>query len=306
VIDTLEGGFRGPAVDAAILRAFREVVPGRVQVKADYAESGCELREQKWTGEVPGLGVVTVNTDGYVRLGRSLPIIKQMLAGEDPAGWHNNNVLTCDEVNATVAGLLDRAYSKLPWLEPEASPFVPTRADVVYQRPVKSSYATISALKGAVKPTRGGCAWFDNKQGVPTGIRFLGQVVSHRVYDKGLEALAERYQNVVRSEEQLRRGSSGLDRIWLQGETRFSMAECREVLNERYLDVAYGESVDVSELIRQGNDTQALLVMCPEYQSVYKERVKRSGYYAMMRKVREYRAMSVPDDLRVPEEAWQD
>lgn len=79
-----------------------------------------------------------------------------------------------------------------------------------------------------------------------------------------------------------------------------------EILNDRYLEVAYGDELDVVPLIREGRDTMALLVLHPELMEEYRGRVKRSGFYKMKKQVREYRATAIPDDMRVPEDAWQE
>lgn len=311
MIDTLEGGFLGPALDLrspsgwAIVEDFRRAGSGRVKVACYSDEEGPQVSPSSWTTRVDGLGTVTLNVDGYVRIARSLCKTRQDLDGMPEECWNNHEVLSAEVVNKTVGDLIERAYEKFPFLDEAEHHFKPSRADVVYQRPVASSYATIKALQGATKPTAGGCAWFDNRQGVPTGIFMRGKSVAHRVYDKGLESMAPGYENILRSEEQLRSASVGMGKIWSSEDRRFQMAACREVLNDRYLDVAYGEVVDVRDLVEARSYGQALLTLHPELLPQYKNQVGQSAYYEMARKVREHRAKGVPTDLRIPEEAWR-
>lgn len=303
MIDTLGVGYLGPAPGAEELRHFSRVVPGGMDVRAVQGQGEEFLRPCQWNGIIPGLGRLTLNADGYVRHERSLVKTYQALCLEwDEERLDNSELLTADQCDVTFGAVTNRIEELLPWLEPDMLRV--QRADVVYQRTVKSSYQTIEALKGSVRPTRGGVAWFDNKSGVPTGIVFKGLAVSHRVYDKGLESLNPELLNVLRSEEQLRSKSAAIKEIVNVAARKFERQACREVINERYIDTAYAGALDVSPLVAEGRDTIALLALHPELLPMYKSRVKRSGYYKTVAQVREFRATAVPDDLRVPEEAW--
>lgn len=303
MIDTCEFGYLGPSVGDAELRAFRMRVPGRLDVQAVGLPDEPGIVPVKWSGDVPGLGRVTLNRDGYLRLGGSLAKFRQRLFYDVPADrLRNDELLTSPEVNDTFQVLTAFVEAAFPFLPPSALGV--TRSDVVYQRPVRSSYETLASLKGALVPTRLGCAWFDNAQGVQTGLALRGRAVSHRVYDKGLEAGSREFLNVLRSEEQLRKDSKAFGEIFDLGRRSFDREACREVLNNRYLDVAYGGQLDVSSLLTEGKPMQALLVLHPEFMAAYKQTVKKSSYNEMRRHIRRVRASAIPEDLRVPENAW--
>jgi hypothetical protein len=293
----------GSDAGAAEIRAFCGAVVGGVDVRSVTDGDGGLLRPVRWSGRVPGLGMCMYNADGFLRFGGSLAKFRQrIIEGVPDEHTSNDHVLTARQVNETVQALFERAELAFPFVEPLAA--VVNRVDVVYQRPVRSSLETLQALRGAMKQTRLGCAWFDNRQGAATGLHLRGGVVSHREYDKGLESGNEAYLNVLRSEEQLRRKAAAFSDVFCLERREFDRDACRQVLNDRYIDVAYGQELDVSGLITSGSPMMALLVLHPEYAHHHKSSVKRDGHYKMMKKVREFRASVVPDDLRVPEDAW--
>ena len=272
---------------------------------APLQEGRDELYPVRWSGIIPGLGRLVLNRDGFIKHERSLMKSRQELLEKIPSEYLSNvEVLSYRKACETFQELAVKVESLLPFARPDTLRV--HRADVVYQRQVKNSMQTIEALKGAMKPTRLGCSWFDNKQGVATGIMLNGKAVSHRAYDKGLESGDTMYYNVVRSEEQLRSKAVGLPQIVNVMQRTFDREMAMEILNERYLDVAYGEQLDVTPLVAEGRDTMALLVLHPELVELYRSRVKRSGFYKMKKQVREFRASAVPDDMRVPEDAWID
>lgn len=303
MIDTCEVGYMCCDVGAAEEKAFRARVSGEVKIACISDSSGGGLHPVRWSGVVPGLGTVTQNVDGYLRVAGSLAKFHQRLLLDVPEeALSNDHVLTAAEADRAFQALCERVEGVFPWAL--AGALTPARFDVVYQRPVRSSHETVKALQMAMKKTRKGCAWFDNAEGVPTGLMLKGGVVAHRVYDKGLEGGRPEYLNVLRSEEQLRRKAADFSKIFNLEQRSFDREACREVMNERYLNVGFGEDLDVKQLLLENRDTMALLVLHPEFAYAHKGRTTRWGHYKMMRKVREFRAAAVPDDLRVPEDAW--
>jgi hypothetical protein len=293
----------GGDVGAAEVAAFRAQVQGVVKVGCVSDTAGCGEHPVNWSGCVPGLGGVTLHVDGYLRVGGSLAKYKQkLLDGLPDECCSNDRLLTAAECETTFQALCERVEGTFPFVV--AGALSVSRLDVVYQRRVRSSHETIKALQMAMKATRKGCAWFDNNQGVPTGLMLKGGVVAHREYDKGLEGGKQEFLNVLRSEEQLRRKAAAFPLVFDLSQRSFDREVCRQVLNDRYLDVAYGADLDVGGLLADGRDTMALLVLHPEFAHVHKGRVTRDGHYKMMRKVREFRAQAIPEDLRVPEDAW--
>jgi hypothetical protein len=302
--DTFGIGYMAPKIGDAEINHFCSLVRGEIDVRvAPIVEGRSELLPVRWSGEIPGLGRLTLNRDGFVQHQRSLQKTRQELLEHRPPEYLTNvEVLSHRQANETFQELTLAVESLLPFVD--RNTLTVHRADIVYQRKVQNSMQTIEALKGAMKPTRKGVSWFDNKAGQATGIMLNGNAVSHRAYDKGLESGDEAYYNVVRSEEQLRSRAVALGRIVDLENRTFNREMALETLNERYLDVAYEEYLDVTPLLNEGRDTMALLVLHPEFQEIYRERVKKSGYYKMKKQVREYRAKAIPDDMRVPENAW--
>lgn len=285
------------------LDLFQKACDGPIVVSATLAE-GVRI-DKGWVGSIPGIGSVKLTGNGEVYFGRSLSKVHQeIIEGVKADEADNGRVLTVSECNNALPAWSELAENALPFIDPDT--WEVRRADIVFDRQVGNTMHVMQSLLGGVKPTRKGSAWFDNGKGVPTGVMFRGRAVVHRCYDKGLESGHKEYNGVLRSEEQLRAGSRGLLRIVNGRDRAMDREACREVLNERYLDVGYGEAIDIAHLLRRGEDLTALLVLHPEYMEVYRGRVKESAYYKMKRKVREVRAAAIPADLRVPEDAWLD
>lgn len=303
MIDTVEMGWSVDEIGDSELRAFEAAVPAPRKLMYWQGDEGrAEVRSIG--GYLPGVGPVVQNVDGYLKVcGRSMVKVRQeLLFGRDPEKTDNDEVLSSDEANETFQAWTTEIESRLPYLTTDKLKV--SRFDVTYQRKVARPMATILALKSAVKATRCGSAWFDNKQGVPTGIMLKGKAVSHRAYIKGLESGNKDMMDVLRSEEQLRKDAKAFGQIIDLRKRLFDRDACMNTLNERYLDVAYEEELDVTDLIKEGKYAQALLILHPELKEAYKDNVKRSSFYEMMKKVREHRATAIPDDLRVPEGAW--
>jgi hypothetical protein len=304
MIDTLGMNWTAESVGDSEIEFFRLLVPGELDVAvAPLQEGRDELYPVRWSGVIPGLGRLTLNRDGFVKHERSLQKSRQELIQRIPAQYLSNvEVLSYRNACETFQALSERVESILPFVRPDTLRV--HRLDAVYQRRVQNSMQTIEALKGAMKPTRLGCSWFDNRAGQATGIMLNGKAVSHRAYDKGLESMDTMFYNVVRSEEQLRSKAVALPQCVNVMQRTFDREMCMEILNERYLDVAYGDQLDVIPLVKEGRHTMALLALHPELMEAYRDCVKKSGFYAMKKKVRAYRAKAIPDDMRVPADAW--
>lgn len=305
MIDTIEMSWKGSHPPGpAEIEDFKKVCGGAISSKMweqEGEEGGGSARA--WTGQHPAFGSLTLNADGFFRVqGRSLAKIRQVLRGSDAKFANNNEILTARQANDAFQDYAGAIEEQFIWLEEEDLRV--QRFDIAYQRPVASSFKTISALKGAINPTRKGAAWFDNQKGVPTGVFFKGISRAHRVYDKGLESGDKAYSNVLRSEEQLRKESVPFGQILDITQRIFNRDAARQTMNDRYLDEAFSEEIDVTDLVKAGLDTQALLILHPELLPAYRERVQDSAYYAMMKKVRRHRATAIPADLRLPESAW--
>jgi len=143
MIDTLEIGYFLGEVGEAERAEFARSVPGHLLSRCD-ATSG-EARETSRYGEVPGLGVVNLRADGYMRLGGSLAKYAEAFAtGRDLDKCHNEDVLSAAAADATFQALAGRVEETFGFAYAEGLNV--TRADVVYQRTVRSS-----AVKARVK-----------------------------------------------------------------------------------------------------------------------------------------------------------
>lgn len=304
LIDTALGRFRScvERVEDPEFRAFAHACKTAPVVTGPMEEDG-NVIPSSWTGCIEPVGPVKLCGDGSVYFGRSLASFHQeVLTGKPAKEVDNGKVLTAGQASMAWQVMAESLAERLPFVVAES--LEGRRFDPVYDRRVGDTMVVLRSLEGAVKPTRKGCSWFRNEKGVDTGLMMHGGLVVHRVYDKGLQLRDERFKGVLRSEEQLRAGSVGLMKIYDQAKREFAREECRAVINERYLEVAYGEQISVGDLVKEGRDTMALLVLHPELMPMYRERVKRSGYYKMKKQVRELRAKAIPVDLRVPEDAW--
>lgn len=306
VIDTCEVTILGPSPSRSDIDLFLKAVPGaQVTCGAGVGPDGeIDAVPFNYTGMLPGFGRVRLDIDGCFRMGRSLAKTRQELLLGWPADQLRNDwVMTAHQVNETYSAWVNGVQDVLPWLR--GSEVRLSRADVVYDRRVEDSLGVVSALKAGIKPTRGGAAWFDNGRGEPTGLILRGKAVVHRIYDKGLEQGNPDLHNVLRSEEQLRRGSRGLELAFLDGQ--FSREGCIEVLNGRYLDVGYGAQLDLASLLLAGYDPRVILfVEHPEWLPRFRQDVSRTTYWRVESVVRALRASAVPVDLRVPEDAFTD
>ena len=304
MIDTIEMYWKGEEVGPAEAAAFQRGVSGPVETRT-WECPGEGVQARTWTGILPQLGRVQLNSSGRLRFGRSLvKVYGELVEGLDPERADNNRVLSAVQANdiyQDVSLILEEAF---PFLDPASHKV--TRADVCYQRRVEDSSAVIASLYQAVKPTRLGAAFWDNPRAERTGYMGQGKAAAFRCYDKGKESGNRDYINVVRSEEQVRNTSVKMGEVLDIRQRLFNREGCRDLMNERFLDVGFGDQLDVSELIRDGKHTVALLVLHPELEAVYRETVKERGYYAMKKKVREIRARAIPVDLRLPAEAWEE
>jgi hypothetical protein len=247
VIDTLGLRYQlGEAIGSAELAAFSRICPAGVVESARIREG--DRAAQDWRGEAPGLGLVQLRADGRLFLTRSLSkVYQELIEGVASKECDNGRVLTSKQASEGWKVWEQHLCGLLP-VDPESCHV--QRADVVFDRMVGDSCGVLRALEGAIKPTRKGAAWFDNGAGIATGLMLRGVRVVHRVYDKGLESGSSVYRGVLRSEEQLRTGSRGLERI-LELESRsFCREEAVQVLNERYLEA-------VREVISAGGTTSS-------------------------------------------------
>lgn len=265
-----------------------------------------EARITRYTGNVERLGVIVANLDGSIVTGGSIIKRRQRLDGIDEKQLTNEYLLSSAHCNRALQDTVSEYLKKIPALRDQE--FIMRRADICYQRPVKSSVELLKSMNGAIKRTRGGRDVHDNGRGVDNGIHMKGGVVSFRAYDKGMERRG-RIDNNLRMEEQIRKRSVKMEAIFDAKQLIFNRDECRKQLNNRFVDVIYGSNKmdKIEELVMAKRYQEALFVNCPELLERMRDKeevISRSAWYRMQRAVTGYRAECIPIDLRLPEEAW--
>lgn len=130
-----------------------------------------------------------------------------------------------------------------------------------------------------------------------------------RWYDKGIESGDERYLNVVRHEEQLRRGKAGY-LVEVNGErARFNVEACRDAMNRRYQGWEQLESYQLGTLLDEHGlkgAAAALLVVQPEYDRLFQQHLSNGTYYRLRNMALEARRRQSAVDLRLPDDAWHE
>ncbi len=129
-----------------------------------------------------------------------------------------------------------------------------------------------------------------------------------RWYDKGFESGNESYQDVIRHEEQLRRGKAGYYLDVSGARPVFKAEEARDRMNERYKNFGGGiKGFDfVSLLAEHGNKGAAAvaLVLRPDLEPVFKQHLPNGTFYRARNIAAEWRGREFTADLRLPEDAW--
>lgn len=304
MIDTLEVRYHLPDVtDEAAVRALSGLCPKGLNEYVRVDPEGNRL-VGGWRGEVPKIGNVGLSVDGWVSCGGSLSLrYQELVDGVAPKESNNGRVLTASEADTGWQAWDEAICSALP-VVPETLDL--RRVDVVYDRRVPSTGAVLEHLAGAVRPTRKGCSWFDNGHAHATGLRFEGGQVVHRVYDKGYQAGIAAWRGILRSEEQLRSRAKAVVGLVDVANRHFDREAAIEILNARYLDVAYKGKVDVLGVIEDRKWAVVCALLAPEKLDEARDAgvISDSTYYRIKAQAREVRAEAVPPVLRVPSDAY--
>lgn len=303
MLDTVEFGWKidGGLSDGMIsdlARSCPEGLSGNL-----YAIGTEEARVNQYKGKIPRLGTIIANQDGSIVTGGSIIRRRQALDGIEEKLTSNEYLFSAAHCNQALQDIVSEYYKVLPSLRNQE--FVMRRADICFQHEVKSSTDIIRAMDGAIKRTRQGRVLHDNGKGVDNGIFMKGNAVAFRAYDAGLQKHG-RIDNKLRLEEQIRRKSVKMDKIFDAAQLIFNREACRETMNSRFVDTIYrSEKMErFRQLLRERKYQEACFVLEPEALEIAKEEISRSAYYRMAKVVREIRAECIPIELRLPEDAW--
>lgn len=304
MIDTLRVQWSGIAYNDAFCDWLLAEYPTASFATRWYDEN---LPWQGVTLTDPVFGTIGVKSN---KLGNSLWVERSL-----PKFMYGDNcrVLSVEEAREGIAALMAGVEARFRewWLLPDyRSTARVQRLDLCYQQKVPCStevFAHLARCLNSKKVVR--------HQFVlcPVEVHLTGVTLKQsklelgRWYDKGFESGDERYEDVVRHEEQLRAGKAG----WLLNvsgpEPVVNVEAARERMNARYHDMQQLESYNLGALL----DEHALrgaaavaLVLHPEYEPLYKQHLANGTYYNIRKLADVARRQVAPVDLRLPEDAW--
>jgi len=185
------------------------------------------------------------------------------------------------------------------------------RLDVCYQRKVPCSQDVFIAMARSLKTTK-----VVRHQWVlspPLALHLTGVTFRQsmkelaRWYDKGLESGNERYQDVVRHEEQLRGAKAQAVAGWQEGRFVVNQGNALASLNRRYVGIEQLQTFDLTTFLKENGTMGAAalgIVLQPEYEATLKLGLSESTYYRVKRLAVQARKSMVGLDLVVPADAW--
>lgn len=244
----------------------------------------------------PVLGVIGTKsnkTGNYLWVERSLP--KFLYQSDD-----NCVMLSVDQAREAISLLVEAVEAKFDdWLLFRGGPIKCKRVDFYHQRHIPSSGEAFAHIARCMKHRKVALHL--------SGVSINQSRWEHaRFYDKGLESGNERYQDVVRHEEQLRGNKAGYYVDARRAEIR--VPEAREQMNKRFTGwPSEFEHYDLGNLFEQeklNGLAAGLLVLHPEYDQLAKRLLSNGTYYRLRKLALETQRRMVKLDLRLPDDAW--
>lgn len=306
MIDTIKNQVSVPAIPTD----FTARLPfGCKDIKESVQyHDGVQWLGWQWTDPVFGaMGVKQNRVGRFLWFERSLP---KFMHGD------NERVLAADEaieaVEQLAAGVLG-VYAPLFEATPEL--LRPTlklqRLDLCYQQKVPCSQDVFIAMSRSLKTLK--VVRHRHVLGSPlllhlTGVTFKQSMKElARWYDKGLESGNERYEEVVRHEEQLRGAKAQAVAGWQEERFVVDRAAALEAMNRRYAGCDPLETFDLANFLREHRTHGAAavgLILEPAYESTYKKGLGESTYYRIKRVAEDARRRMHSIDLSLPADAW--
>lgn len=259
-----------------------------------------------FTEEILGTVQVRRNKLGNaLRVERSLP---KFMYGE------NCRLLSVDEATegvaawmAAVEGMFSRWWD-LP--KPHDTAKV-QRLDLCYQKQVPCIQETLAGLRRAIDIMRTTTHGYllPEAQLHLTGLTLRRSLLEvARWYDKGTESGNESYNDVLRHEEQLRRGKAGYYLEVSGPRPVLKVEEARQHMNSRYAESAsIIKGHDLASLLiehRSQGAAAAALVLRPDLEPLFRQHLPNGTFYRCRNLAAEWRRREFTVDLRLPETAW--
>lgn len=305
MVDTLRVQWQGIAWSPEVMDWIRSEHP-----TAEYHERFYDVKMPwqgaTWSDSTYGTMGIRSNKQGNsLWVERSVP---KFMYGE------NCRVLSHEEAQEGIAALLGGVEGNFRrWFPYDPRPTAKVqRLDVCYQQKTPSSAEVFAQLVRTLNLRR------TTKHGValtPVDVHLMGielhqsKLEHARWYDKGGESGDERYLDVVRHEEQLRRGKAGyLMDIPADGSRPvLHQARAREVVNRRYRESSM-EVFNLALLCQKGmaGVAAALLCVAPEYEEMLRRCVSNGTFYNARNLARDAQAARVTVNLAVPEDGWRE
>lgn len=233
----------------------------------------------------------------------------------------NCRVLSLAETVTGLSAWLNAVEEKFrPWFPPLLdlrSARKIQRADLCYQQKVPCSVdvfhqigKTVNAKK-VVQHKYVLCPMQEHRTGLTMKRSALELT---RWYDKGVESGNESYLDVVRQEEQMRRGKAGF-LVDISGDVPLlNVTAARDQMNRVYsgwgsLGAVSGqlEGYPVSDVLREHGaigGAAVALVESPHLEPAFQQAYSESMYYRALKLAREIRKRNVTIDLTLPDDAW--
>lgn len=306
MVDTLRVQWKGISWSPEVAEWVRSKWPMTEEHRRFYDPKN-PWEGMTWTDESLGVMGLKSNRQGnYLWVERSIP---KLMYGE------NKRLLSQEEAQEGIAALLGGVEGHFrDWFPcPPRGLAEVKRLDVCYQQKTPSSAEVFAQLVPTLKLQR------VTRHGVvldPVDVHLMGielhqsKLEHARWYDKGQESGDERYLDVVRQEEQLRRGKAGyLMDIPADGSLPvLHLDRARDAMNRRYRQGASMEVFNVGKLLEDGKAgaLAALLVVCPAYETLVQRHISNGTFYRARNLARDAQAAKMTVNLTVPENAWRD
>ena len=306
MVDTLRVQWKGAAWSVEVADWVRSKWP-----TANYNEHFYDPKNpwqaMQWTDDSLGVMGLKSNRQGnFLWVERSIP---KLMYGE------NKRLLSQEEAQEGIAALLGGVEAHFrEWFPcPPRGLAEVKRLDVCYQQKTPSSAEVFAQLVPTLKLQR------VTRHGVvldPVDVHLMGielhqsKLEHARWYDKGQESGDERYLDVVRQEEQLRRGKAGyLMDIPTDGSLPvLHLDRAREAMNRRYRKDASMEVFNLGRLLEDGKAgaLAAFLVLGPGYETLVQRHISNGTFYRARNLARDAQAAKMTVNLTVPENAWRE
>jgi hypothetical protein len=282
---------------------------GTKDIRQTYQwHDGCQWVGYQWTDPIFGaMGAKQNRVGKFFWFERSLP---KFLHGE------NERVLSASEAVEGIEALATGALALyLPLfdttIEEAMSTIKVARLDVCFQRKVPCPEEVFTRMASSLRTVK-----VVKHQWVltpPVSLRATGVTFKQsmkelgRWYDKGIESGNERYQDVVRHEEQLRGDKARAVADWQEGRFQVNQERALFVMNRRYTELDQVETFDKVSFIKE-HGTKGLaaiaLLADPSSELAAKAALGHATFYRVRALADLAKKMIHTTKLSLPDNAW--